>query len=155
MGRRRPHTTTLQHHAPVWSARSRKNRSRVRTGRTAWIQGMLQPLNSILTALDRVTVSWWLYFLLQVFEVNSSHRRSGKQVLQQLQEATQSHQVSNKNMADVFSTILSGENISMFPNASSCHKKAIKSKTKPWHCSSCLFLQNRFSRNRKRSRRQS
>ena len=53
--------------------------------------------------------------MLQVFEVNSSHRRSGKQVLQQLQEATQSHQVSNKNMADVFSTILSGENISETP----------------------------------------
>ena len=55
-----------------------------------------------------IVVTWYW----QVFEVNASHRRSGKQVLQQLQEATQSHQVSNKNLTDVFSTILSGESIS-------------------------------------------
>ena len=62
--------------------------------------------------------AWCILFIsvvwcpLQVFEVNASHRRSGKQVLQQLQEATQSHQVTNKNLSDVFSTILSGESVS-------------------------------------------
>ena len=34
----------------------------------------------------------------QVFEVNASSRRSGKQILAQLQEATLSHQVSKKNV---------------------------------------------------------
>lgn len=34
-----------------------------------------------------------LFFSLKVFEVNSSSQRSGRQILSQLKEATQSHQV--------------------------------------------------------------
>ena len=41
--------------------------------------------------------------------MNASGKRAGKQVLTQLQEATQSHQVSNRNLEDVFTTILSGD----------------------------------------------
>ena len=43
--------------------------------------------------------------MLQVFEVNASSQRSGRQVLAQLQEATQSHQVSKKNLPDLMSVM--------------------------------------------------
>jgi hypothetical protein len=36
---------------------------------------------------------------VQVFEVNSSNQRDGKHVLTQLQEATQSHQVSRATLS--------------------------------------------------------
>ena len=45
--------------------------------------------------------------LFQVFEVNASSKRAGKQILTQLQEATQSHQVSKKNLEEVYTSFLS------------------------------------------------
>ena len=42
-----------------------------------------------------ILVMYHLYFL-QVIEVNSSSKRGGKYILSELQEATQSHQVSTK-----------------------------------------------------------
>ena len=42
---------------------------------------------------------------MQVFEVNASCQRSGKQVLSRVQEATQSHQVSKKNLPDLLSVM--------------------------------------------------
>ena len=42
----------------------------------------------------------------QVFEVNASSRRSGKHILAQLQEATQSHQVAKASMDDVYNSML-------------------------------------------------
>jgi len=39
--------------------------------------------------------------MFQIFEVNAASQRSGRQILSQLQEATQSHQVSKHSVSDV------------------------------------------------------
>ena len=51
----------------------------------------------------------YLLDILQVFEVNASSRRSGRQMLAQLQEATQSHQVSKKNLDSMYTASMATE----------------------------------------------
>ena len=46
-------------------------------------------------------------FLLQVHEVNASSSRNGKKILSQLQEATQSHQVSHQGVGTPSKTSIS------------------------------------------------
>lgn len=45
-----------------------------------------------------MTTIFFFFFVLQIFEVNASCQRSGRQIVSQLKEATQSHQVDKKGI---------------------------------------------------------